>query len=160
MYWNLWNLLHARLPWLKPPSNSPPTGAALGAALNTTAKRTERRAQLGRSSEQLALRYLQSQGYLIEQTNVRFPVGEIDIIAWEGHTLCFVEVRSVSSSAWGGALASVTDRKRHHLIRAAQWYLLRLRTLPSETRFDVVGVEWTTSARPTLELVKGAFLAS
>ena len=114
--------------------------------------------QLGQRSEQLALQFLGSQGYVIEQRNVRFPVGEIDIIAREGQTLCFVEVRSVSSPQWGGALASITDRKRRHLIRAARWYLSRCRELPPEIRFDVVAIEWNGAA-PSVELVRGAFTA-
>ena len=119
------------------------------------------RQELGQRGEQLALRLLASRGYIVEQRNVRFPVGEIDLIARDGHTLCFIEVRSVSSSSWGGALASITDRKRRHLIRAAQWYLSRFRELPPEIRFDVVAIEWGNGlAPPTVELVRGAFDAS
>ena len=79
------------------------------------------RQQLGERSEQAARRFLVSQGYVIEETNVRFPVGEIDIVAREGDILCFVEVRATRSDAWGGPLASIGDRKRRHLIRAARW---------------------------------------
>ena len=119
------------------------------------------RQELGQRGEQLALQLLTSRGYVIEQRNVRFPVGEIDLIARDGQALCFIEVRSVSSSAWGGALASITDRKRRHLIRAARWYLSRCRELPPETRFDVVAIEWGDGlAPPTVELVRGAFDAS
>ena len=115
------------------------------------------RQQRGQHSEQLAVRLLQSEGYRIEATNVRFPVGEIDIIAWEGETLCFVEVRSTASSQWGGPLASIGGRKRQHLVRAARWYLARCRTMPPETRFDVVAMTWENPAKPTVELVRGAF---
>ena len=115
------------------------------------------RQRLGRRAEQLARRLLTSHGYVIEQTNARFPVGELDIVAREGQTLCFVEVRSVSSPQWGGALATITDRKRRRIIRAAQWYLSRLPILPPETRFDVVAVEWPSDGRPAIELIRGAF---
>ena len=118
----------------------------------------ERRRELGQRGERLALRFLTSSGYTIERTNVRFPVGEIDMIAWEGQTLCFIEVRSTSSSDWGGPLASITDRKRRRLIRAAQWYLARTRMLPQEIRFDVVAIEWGDP--PKVELLRGAFDAS
>ena len=119
------------------------------------------RQTLGQRGEQLALRLLTSHGYIVEQRNVRFPVGEIDLIARDGQALCFIEVRSVSSSAWGGALASITDRKRRHLIRAARWYLSRCRGLPPEIRFDVVAIEWGDGlVPPTVELVRGAFDAS
>jgi len=115
------------------------------------------RQQRGQDSERVAVRLLQSEGYRIEATNVRFPVGEIDVIAWEGQTLCFVEVRSTTSTQWGGPLASIGGRKRQHLIRAARWYLSRCRTMPAETRFDVVAMTWTDPVRPAVELVRGAF---
>ena len=114
------------------------------------------REQLGRDSERLACRFLSSRGYRIEATNVRFRVGEIDIVARDGDTLCFVEVRATSSSQWGGALGSITDQKRRRLMRAARWYLARLTDLPPETRFDVVAVEWE-NGRPRPELLQDAF---
>jgi len=110
-------------------------------------------------SEQLALRLLRSKGYEIEATNARYPVGEIDIVARDGRTLCFVEVRSASSFEWGGAAASVTTRKQRRLIRAAAWYLARQRAVPAETRFDVVTVQWRASAPPLVELIPNAFYA-
>lgn len=115
------------------------------------------RQALGRAAEQLAAAHLRGCGYTIEAVNARFPVGEIDIVARDGPTLCFVEVRSVSSRAWGGALASITDGKRRRLIRAAQWYLARRRVF-DETRFDVVSIEWT-GQQPSVELVRSAFFA-
>ena len=120
-------------------------------------KRLNGRRALGERGERLAARFLVSQGYTIHETNVRFTVGEIDLIAWEKATLCFVEVRSASSTDWGGPLASVTDQKRHRLIRAARWYLNRLRTLPEEIRFDVVAIQWQAAQSPLIEVVKGAF---
>jgi putative endonuclease len=92
---------------------------------------------------------------VIERTNVRYPVGEIDILAREGQTLCFVEVRSVSSDAFGGAAASVTLEKQRRIIRAAQWYLAR-RPAPASARFDVVTVDWI-GGRACLDLIRGAF---
>ena len=118
------------------------------------------RGHLGRHSEQLAARLLQRHGYRLERTNVRFPVGEIDIVAWEGQTLCFVEVRSTSSQEWGGPLASIGARKQQHLIQAARWYLAQCKSLPLASRFDVVSVDWSAPHEPKLELIRGAFDAS
>ena len=113
---------------------------------------------LGVRSEHLAARLLAERGYVIEARNVRFPVGEIDLVAREGQTLCFVEVRSASSLQWGGPLASIGNQKRRRLIRAATWYLQRLRTLPASTRFDVVAITWQ-DGRASPELIQGAFTA-
>jgi putative endonuclease len=115
------------------------------------------RQRLGARGERLAAELLRSRGYRIVATNVRFPVGELDVVAWERGTLCLIEIRSVSSPHWGGALASITDRKRRRIIRAARWYLNRLRPMPRAVRFDVVAIEWHDDGRPALELVQGAF---
>ena len=117
------------------------------------------RQRLGQRSERIAADYLRSHGYAILQTNVRFPVGEIDILAQEGETLCFVEVRATSSLAWGGPLATVTTPKQRRLIRAARWYLQQLDRLPRYCRFDVLAVSWA-EATPAIELIQGAFDAS
>ena len=115
------------------------------------------RRQRGRQAERLACRFLLAQGFVIEETNVRFPVGEIDIVARERDVLCFVEVRSRASAAWGGPLASITGRKRRHLIRAARWYLARVRPDDLETRFDVVAIDWQPDGDPAVQLIRGAF---
>ena len=117
------------------------------------------RQRLGQRGERLAKQFLISRGYVIEEANARFPVGEIDLVAREGETLCFVEVRSTASNEWGGPLGSIGERKRRRLIRAAQWYLQRLRCLPPETRFDVVAIDWLPDGTPSIELVRGAFEA-
>ncbi len=122
-------------------------------------RRADDRLARGQRAEQLARQFLSAQGFVIEQANVRYPVGEIDLVAWDGQTLCFVEVRSTSSQRWGGPLASITDRKRRHLIQAARWHLQRLRQIPRDIRFDVVAVEWKAGDSPRVELVRGAFTA-
>lgn len=118
---------------------------------------TPLRARLGREGERLAQRFLASQGYVIERTNVRFPVGELDIVARDGRTLCFIEVRSASSAQWGGALATITERKRRRIIQAARWYLGGQEALPPEIRFDVLAIDWHEGSAPTVELVRAAF---
>ena len=115
------------------------------------------RAARGRAGERLAARLLSAQGYVIERANVRYPVGEIDLIAREGQVLCFVEVRSASGERWSGALESIDGKKRRRLVRAARWYLNGLPALPAETRFDVVAITWRAAGEPDVELVRGAF---
>jgi putative endonuclease len=119
--------------------------------------RDAHRKRQGRRAEELARAWLAKRGYTIEATNVRFPVGEIDIVAREGKTLCFVEVRSTGSDAWGGPLASVTEAKRLRLIRAASWYLNRHGIEYDEVRFDVVALLWREDGEPVIEHVPSAF---
>lgn len=116
------------------------------------------RQQHGQAGEALARAYLASAGYSIVATNVRFPVGELDIVAWDGKALCFVEVRSARTARFGPAAASVTALKQRHLIRAAQWYLRRLRRQPDAVRFDVVAIDGDPAVgEPTIRLIRGAF---
>ena len=121
---------------------------------------TETRHERGRAAERIARQWLEREGLVIEAANVRLPVGEVDLIAQEGTTLCFVEVRSRTSGAYGGPLASIGEEKRRHLIRAAQWYLQRRSVAPEAVRFDVVSIAWHAAGPPTVELVRGAFDAS
>jgi putative endonuclease len=117
------------------------------------------RIQRGRRAESLACAMLEEQGYALVERNVRFPVGEIDIIARVGGTLCFVEVRSTSSQQWGGPLATISDRKRRRIVKAAEWYVHYTKPQDAQMRFDVVSVEWGAGSEPTLELVRDAFTA-
>ena len=114
----------------------------------------------GRRAEALACRHLERQGFVIERRNVRFPVGELDIVAREGQTLCFIEVRSRTGGQWGDALESVTARKRQRLVQAARWYLRAQRSAPALMRFDVVAIEWREGGSPAVELLRGAFDAA
>ena len=117
------------------------------------------RAARGDRAERFACGYLRAHGFEIIERNVRFPVGEIDIVARDGDALSFVEVRSTTSQAWGGAAASITSSKQRRLIRAAQWYLQSCRVQFIDIRFDVVAIEWLDGSAPAVELIRGAFTA-
>jgi len=97
--------------------------------------------QRGDNAEDLALQHLQAQGLRLVKRNFRTPGrggGEIDLIMQTADgTTVFVEVRSRSNEAHGGAGASVSATKRRRIIFAARHYLLGLRVVPP-CRFDVV----------------------
>ena len=92
---------------------------------------------LGLAAEEAAARFLESKGLSIVGRNYRTRFGEVDLVARDGATLVFVEVRRRTSRAFGGAAASVDARKRSRLVAAARHYLARLGTEPP-CRFDVV----------------------
>ena len=100
--------------------------------------------QRGALAEDRALAHLQAAGLRLLERNYRTPGrggGEIDLILRERDaTLVFVEVRSRTSRAFGGAGASITSSKHRRLIFAAQHYLLRLNP-PPPCRFDAVLIE-------------------
>jgi len=93
----------------------------------------------GKWAEELACRYLRQQGYLIVARNWRWPGGEVDIIAKDGDTLVFVEVKGRRGRSHGTPEEAVDARKRAHLWNCARAFLKgKLGQVP--VRFDVVGV--------------------
>jgi len=95
------------------------------------------RAESGARAEGIAAKFLEARGLVIVDRNFRTRRGEIDLIARDGATLVFVEVRLRRSSRFGGAVESITAAKRARLVAAAQLYLLRLRAQP-RCRFDAI----------------------
>ncbi len=91
----------------------------------------------GPRAEALAAEYLARQGLTIVARNFRTRFGEIDLIAKDGSTLVFVEVRMRSSRRFGGALESITAQKRARMIAAARGYLAMIGGEPA-CRFDAI----------------------
>jgi len=91
----------------------------------------------GAAAEALASTFLRAHGLRIVARNYRCRGGEIDLVARDGPTLVFVEVRLRSGSAFGGAAASITAAKRRRLLLAARHYLGRLGREPP-CRFDAI----------------------
>lgn len=118
--------------------------------------------QKGQRAEEIAVSYLEDHGYQILERNFRCRSGEIDIIACEGDVLCFVEVRSTRSNAFGDPLETIDAAKRRRIIRTAQYFISgaarRYEALPDEIRFDVVGI--TLEPELKIRLVRGAFETS
>lgn len=116
---------------------------------------------LGRRGEGLAVRLLVQKGYRIAERNVRFRMGEIDLVAYDGSTLCFVEVRTTSSTRRGLPEESVTFQKRRRLCRLAQRYLQSRRFNEIPVRFDVLSILMAADGAPArTRLIKGAFEAA
>lgn len=120
---------------------------------------------VGRRGEEEAAAYLARHGVLVVERNVRFPDGELDLVAREGETLVFVEVKSRADGSMGRAAEAVTRRKRARVVRAARRYLNerkaggRARRSAPETpvRFDVVAIEREPLS---IDWIRGAFDAS
>lgn len=98
---------------------------------------------LGAASEDAASAYLQSIGYRIVTRNLRGPGGEIDIVARDGETIVFVEVKARTTRRFGSALGAVDARKRARLRRVAADYL-QFVAPTARARFDVLTFEGTT----------------
>jgi len=109
------------------------------------------RARAGAQAEALAARFLEGHGLAIVARNVRSRLGEIDIVAREGGTLVFVEVRLRRRGDYGGAAGSITAAKLARVRAAAELYLARLPRVPA-CRIDALLLDALDPAR--IEWVK------
>jgi putative endonuclease len=111
---------------------------------------------LGADGERAAEKFLRRQRYAILARNYRCRSGEIDLIALDGSTVVFIEVKTRTQLGFGSPLEAVDRRKQHQIQRAALQYLSENRLHDRNARFDVVGV-WLDNGRVQCELVKNAF---
>lgn len=119
-------------------------------------RRTRGSSATGRIGEIIASRFLESLGYRIVDRNVACRGGEIDLVAWQGDTLVFVEVKTRTHVDTPITLQSIHSAKQRRLLRAAESYLVQAGLCPRETRFDVV-VVCGTGESTRCELFVGAF---
>jgi putative endonuclease len=119
---------------------------------------THKRQELGKDGEILACAELESRGYAILERRYRTRYGEIDVIARDGETLAFVEVRRKSADDFGFAAESVTRDKQRRIVRMALDYLARAELVDTcPVRFDVVAIDDQPDGPPRLTVFAGAF---
>ena len=109
----------------------------------------------GRESELLGVEYLRSLGYRVVASSYRTQDGEVDIIAWDGEVLAFIEVKSLSAS--GSPEDAVGPRKRQRIIRAAKTYIMKRRLHEKPCRFDILAVVHRRGSKPEFRLLRDAF---
>ena len=94
----------------------------------------------GRAGESRGVRVLRAAGLVILERNYRCPLGEIDVVARDGETLVFVEIRTRTRADRGTALETVRADKQRRIARVAQHYLVARKPKMNGVRFDVVGI--------------------
>lgn len=117
---------------------------------------TDNASDLGRAGEQVAVKHLKRNRYKIIERNYRSFYGEIDIIARDGDTLAFVEVKARSSEEYGSPGEAVGWRKQARLSRAAMDYVTRNNLTDVKMRFDVVSIMGEGKGQ-AVQLIKNAF---
>lgn len=117
------------------------------------------RQQMGRDGEDLACAELRRRGYAILARRYRTRFGELDIVARDGPTLVFVEVKARRGPGCGSGLEAVTPHKRRRLVLMAHQFLAQTRLWDVPCRFDVVAISAPDAAgRPVVDLVQAAFV--
>ena len=114
------------------------------------------RRQLGDAGEDLAAAALKKQGYKILERNYVCPLGEIDLIARQGKTYVFIEVKTRKNDRFGAPQEAVNSTKQRKLRLLADYYLKQKRLGEVDMRFDVVGITMAADG-PRLEIIQNAF---
>ena len=114
---------------------------------------------LGDRGENMAARFLRNLGYKIILRNFNCPLGEIDIVARDGDTLVFVEVKTRAFDD-PTPEEQVNDFKRNQLTKVGKFYLSRYGTPQPPARFDVIAIVWPSNAPPQIRHTTNAFEAT
>ena len=114
------------------------------------------RIALGQIGEDLACRELERRGYAILARRYRARGGELDVVARDGATIVFVEVKARQGRAFGHAAESVGFVKRRRIAQLAQAFILRHGLTGHPCRFDVVAIH-LEDGRPQIEVFQNAF---
>ncbi|MDD5120203.1 MAG: YraN family protein [Candidatus Omnitrophica bacterium] len=112
--------------------------------------------EFGKASEKEAAEFLRSQGYKILQINYRTRFGEIDIIARDKESICFVEVKGRHSLCLGEPSEAVSFKKQSNIAKAAVCYLKLNNLLKHPARFDVLSILYRNN-KAEVSLIKNAF---
>ncbi len=125
---------------------------------------TSKTSEVGRIGEELAAEFLQKNGYRLVLANFKVPIGrnsrgvavtgEIDLIALDENTLCFIEVKTRSSDQFASPLTAIDLKKQRQIIRTAKVYrkIFGLQTV--KFRYDAISVVLEKNTDPKIELVK------
>ncbi|QXE90620.1 YraN family protein [Geomonas subterranea] len=112
---------------------------------------------VGGTGESIAATFLKGQGFKIVECNFRCPCGEIDIVARDGRTIVFVEVKCRKNDNYGPPQLAVTPFKQRQISKAALVWLSRKKLYDAEARFDVVAIMLHEHDLPDIEHIRNAF---
>jgi putative endonuclease len=112
---------------------------------------------LGAQAERLAADHLERRGYRVIDRNYRYRGGELDLVARDGDTLVFVEVRARRSAAHGAPFETVGREKQRRVARTAEHWLVTHGLTRAFARFDVVSVLLPEGGPPSVEIIVNAF---
>ncbi len=114
--------------------------------------------QLARAGEDEAAQFLSEKGCAVLHRNVRFPEGELDIVARDGRTILFVEVKTRRPGLFGSPSLAVHPGKQRRILAAARRFVFLCRLESIAVRFDVIAIDWPEESPPKVEHIPAAFL--
>lgn len=117
---------------------------------------TRERLALGAYGEKLAYKEIRKRGYKRIVRNYCCPLGEVDLIAQDGDTLVFIEIKTRKARSMAYAKEAVDIRKRRQISKVALAYMKSNNCCDVKARFDVIAVH-VTEGKPEIEVIKNAF---
>lgn len=118
---------------------------------------TKERLELGKLGEDLAVKKIRRLGYKMIIRNYRCSLGEVDLIAKDGDTLVFIEIKTRKSGPVSYAKEAVNARKMRQVSKAALTYMKANDCYGVKARFDVVAISIMDDRPPQIEVIKNAF---
>jgi len=115
--------------------------------------------EFGKRGEAIAEEYLRRKGFQILKKNYRYGHKEIDLIAKEGNTIVFVEVKAGRSKSFGAPHERVDLRKQRNLIDAANDFIQREKTTDCDFRFDVLAITYQ-KGKEDIDHIRNAFMVT
>lgn len=112
---------------------------------------------LGAFGEDLAAKYLEDNGYKVLERNFGSRTGEIDIIALDGDTMVFIEVKTRTGERFGMPSEAVSFLKQKKLVKTALYYMQTRRLLDYMSRFDVIEIVVDEENNRQINLIRDAF---
>jgi putative endonuclease len=112
---------------------------------------------LGERGEEIAAGYLKGQKFTIVERNFRCKGGEVDIIARDGKTLVFVEVKTRRNLSFGPPQSALTPFKQRQISKAALTWLAKKKLFGASARFDVIAILLPDHEVPVIEHIRDAF---
>jgi len=121
--------------------------------------RSDTHLETGRRGERLVYWHLRQAGYTVVARNRRpgAGAGELDLVAWDGPVLAFVEVKTRTSAEAGSPETAVLPKQRRRILESAQMYLRKLGRREISYRFDIASVSWTADNGFQVHVIKNAF---
>lgn len=113
--------------------------------------------KIGKAGEDAAARHIQKSGMKVLARNYRAGKGEIDLVALDGETLVFIEVKTRTGTAYGTAGEAVGYRKQQMVIRTAQYFIAQRKLYDSAVRFDVAEVYSEQGNGYRVQYIRDAF---
>jgi putative endonuclease len=112
---------------------------------------------LGERGEEIAAAYLKGRKFTIVERNFRCKAGEVDIIAREGNTLVFVEVKTRRTLSFGPPQLAITPFKQRQISKAALTWLAKKKLFDTSARFDVIAIILPDHEVPIIDHIRNAF---